>query len=144
MLAKLIVLSPEDWENWKRGKKLLASNEPEKITTTSAATERAQAPLLTLVEQGKAHFNSKGCVACHSPDGSAKGNLGPALKGIYGAQVELISGSKVMVDENYLRESIENPVAKIVKGYNPVMPTFKGQVSELEMNALIAFIKSLK
>ena len=148
MLAKLNVLSPEDWENWKRGKKLLASNESEKITTTSAATERAKAsqaaPRLTLVEQGKAHFTQKGCVACHSADGAAKGSLGPALKGIYGAQIELVSGTKVTVDDNYLRESIENPMAKIVKGYNPVMPTFKGQVSELEMNALIAFIKSLK
>ena len=49
-----------------------------------------------------------------------------------------------MADDNYLRESIENPMAKIVKGFNPVMPTFKGQVSETDLNALIAYIKSLK
>jgi cytochrome c oxidase subunit 2 len=63
---------------------------------------------------------------------------------VFGHEVELVNGKKVMADENYIRESIENPNAKIVKGFNPVMPTFKGQITEAEMNALIAYIKSLK
>jgi cytochrome c oxidase subunit 2 len=154
MLAKVIALSPEDWENWKKGKKILAEEAPkagdsaavqtDKTVASAAATIPATQPQLTLVEQGKAQFAAKGCVACHSPDGSAKANLGPTLKGVYGNYVELVSGTKVMADDNYIRESIENPTAKIVKGFNPVMPTFKGQVSETEMNALIAYIKSLK
>jgi cytochrome c oxidase subunit 2 len=83
-------------------------------------------------------------VACHSIDGQAKSNLGPTLKGVFGGKAELVAGGAAVRDENYLRESIENPMAKIVKGFNPVMPTFKGQLSENEMGALIAYIKSLK
>ena len=55
-----------------------------------------------------------------------------------------VAGATANADENYLRESIENPTAKIVKGFNPVMPTFKGQLSEDDLTALIAYIKSLK
>ena len=154
MLAKVIALGPEDWENWKRGKKVLADEasqsgdsaaaQSDKAVMSSAAAIPATKPQLTLVDQGKAQFSAKGCVACHSPDGGSKGGLGPTLQGVFGSHVALISGSKVLADENYIRESIENPMAKIVKGFNPVMPTFKGQLSETEMNALIAYIKSLK
>ena len=69
---------------------------------------------------------------------------GPTLKGVFEHEVELVDGKKVVADENYLRESIENPNAKVVKGFNPVMPTFKGLISETEMNAVIAYIKTLK
>ena len=154
MLAQVIALGPEDWENWKRGRKILAEDIPKAGTSASVQTDKTVAsaaaaipatkPQLTLVEQGKAQFSAMGCVACHSPDGSSKGALGPSLKGVFGSHVDLVSGSKVVADENYLRESIENPMAKIVKGFNPVMPTFKGQVSETQLNALIAYIKSLK
>jgi cytochrome c oxidase subunit 2 len=142
MLAQVIALESEDWENWKRGKKILAQQSAPQSGQASLAT--AQHPQLTLVEQGKTHFQSKGCVACHTVDGASKGAMGPTLKGVFGASVDLLSGNKVLADENYIRESIENPMSKVVKGFNPIMPTFKGQLSELEMNALIAYIKSLK
>ena len=148
MLAQVIALNPEDWQSWKRGKKLLAAAEVGSARQVNDSTDKtplsSSAPQLTLVEQGKSHFHAKGCVACHSPDGSPKGNLGPTLKGVFGAERPLVSGATVKADDNYIRESIENPTAKVVKGFNPVMPTFKGQVSETEMNALIAYIKSLK
>ena len=70
--------------------------------------------------------------------------VGPTLKGLLGSKVELADGSKVTADENYIRESIELPAAKMVKGFQPVMPTFKGLLKEDEMNALIAYVKSLK
>lgn len=156
MLAQVIALDEPEWNAWKNGKKILTDSIPKagtKLTqvspvtdttkTTSAAATIPQ-PTLSLVEQGKNHFKGKGCVACHSVDGSPKGNLGPTLKGAFGNNVALISGASVTRDENYLRESIENPMAKIVKGFNPVMPTFKGQLSETEMGALIAYIKSLQ
>jgi len=159
MLAQVVALSDEDWQAWKRGKKILASDIPKAgeiaaLTTTEAkvaattdtttVTSAAPVAQLSLVDQGKTHFNAKGCVACHSIDGTPKGGMGPTLKGVFGAKVELLNGSKVVADDNYIRESIMNPMAKVVKGYSPVMPTFQGQIAETDMNALIAYIKSLK
>jgi len=82
-------------------------------------------------------------VACHSVDGSTK--VGPSWKGIFGQTAHEIEGGQVAVDENYVRESILNPNAKIVKGFpKGVMPTFQGQLSEDQLNALVEYIKSLK
>jgi len=89
---------------------------------------------------GAALFNSFGCVGCHVP---AKAGVGPAIGGIVGETVNLEGGESVVVDDNYLRESILLPNAKVVAGFNPVMPTFEGQVSEDELFQLIAYIKSL-
>jgi cytochrome c oxidase subunit 2 len=155
MLAQVVALDEPEWNAWKNGKKILTDSIPkagsgmalqlegskDRIETSAAATAQ---PMLSLVEQGKTHFKSKGCVACHSIDGQPKGNLGPSLKGVFGKSVTLTSGVAVTRDENYVRESLENPMAKIVRGFNPVMPTFKGQLSENEMGALIAYLKSLQ
>lgn len=156
MLAKVIVLTDDQWRAWNDGKKIenipdardVAANwdaqrrtaESDSIATGESASRFE--PVLSLAQQGKALFQSKGCVSCHGSDGNNK--LGPSLRGIYGHPVLLSDGSQVMRDENYLRESIEQPQAKVVRGYNPVMPTFQGLVNETEMNALIAYIKSLK
>jgi cytochrome c oxidase subunit 2 len=87
-------------------------------------------------------YQQKGCVACHSVDGSTK--IGPSHKGLFGNNVELEDGTTVIADENYIRSHIENPRSSTVKGFSQVMPTFKGLISETEMNALIAYMKSLK
>ncbi len=79
---------------------------------------------------------------CHSLDGTA--GTGPSFKGIYGHPVQLEGMAPVMVEDNYIRESILEPDAKIVKGFQPVMPTFKGKLSDKDITALIEFIKSLK
>jgi cytochrome c oxidase subunit 2 len=71
------------------------------------------------------------------------GGIGPALYGVFGRQEKLTTGDTVLVDENYLRESIENPVAKIVAGYGPVMPSYAGRLSEEELTALIVYLKGL-
>ena len=90
---------------------------------------------------GKTLFTNKGCTACHSVTGAA--GAGPALNNIFGHEMELTDGKKVKADENYIRQSINEPQAQIVKGFQPIMPTFKGQLTEKEMNALIAYLKSL-
>ena len=153
MLGKVVVLTPEQWDAWTHGKKLgeipdagVTLDEVKVSQAGANSTARNVAPteskVVSMVEQGKQLTQSKGCIACHSVDGSKV--LGPTFKGLYGSTVELSDGKSVSADENYLRESIEKPQAKIVKGFSPVMPTFQGQVSEIEMNALIAYIKSVK
>ena len=91
-------------------------------------------------ELGKKLFASSGCTACHSLEGV--NGVGPALNGIFGKTRELADGSTVVADEVYLRESITVSNAKIVKGYAPVMPVFKGVLNERQVDALVAFIKS--
>ena len=83
-----------------------------------------------------------GCVACHSADGTQK--VGPTFKGIYGHQVELADGTRASVDDSYIRESIEYPQKRLVKGFAGGMPPFKGQITDTEINSVIAYIKALR
>jgi cytochrome c oxidase subunit II len=99
-------------------------------------------PNMPLPELGALLYQSKGCATCHSIDGSS--GTGPSWKGIFGTQQPLSDGTHVMVDENYVRESIMVPGAKVVKGYENVMPVFQGLLRDRETNGLIAYIKSLK
>lgn len=98
----------------------------------------------TPLEMGTKLFSAKGCVACHSITSDRKNLPGPPLGGAYGRKEQLTDGSTIKVDDNYIRESIMNPNAKVVKGYAPVMPTFAGQLKAKQVNALIEYIKSLK
>jgi cytochrome c oxidase subunit 2 len=81
------------------------------------------------------------CSTCHTIDG--KPGTGPTWKSLGGAQVELADGTKVAADDAYLRESIAEPNAKIVKGFQPLMPSFKSQLTPKQVDALVAYIKSL-
>jgi cytochrome c oxidase subunit II len=94
----------------------------------------------TLAERGARMFNELACNTCHLDTGQGRG---PSLKDIMGKPVELSDGSKVMVDEAYLRESILNSQAKVVKGFQPLMPTFQGLISEEGLVALIEHVRSL-
>lgn len=96
---------------------------------------------LTLEEFGEQLYKKKGCATCHSIDGSA--NTGPTFKKAFGHEAKLNDGSSVLVDENYIRESILRPLAKVVAGYQPVMPTFQGILKDREIDALVAYLKSL-
>ena len=71
------------------------------------------------------------------------GGRGPVLANLFGHQVELQGGSKVLADEAYIRESIVQPGAKVVAGFQPVMPPFQGMVSEEQLLQLIVYVKSL-
>lgn len=95
----------------------------------------------TPVEEGRDLFTNKlGCASCHSGGANQRGAV---LEGIYGHEVKLTTGETVTADEQYIRNSILNPGAQVVAGYQPIMPTFKGQVTEEQLNSLIAYIKSL-
>lgn len=99
------------------------------------------------IARGKELAASTGCVACHSTDGSA--GVGPTWQGIFGHEVTVVlpdgTETKVTADEAYLKESILNTAAKIVKGYQAgVMPNYEGQLNEEDLTALIEYLKSLK
>jgi cytochrome c oxidase subunit 2 len=122
MIGKVRVVTDEEFSNW------LAEN-----TVVSD---------LPPVELGKELYTSKACFTCHTLDGSP--SVGPTFLGIFGRSETLSDGTPIVVDENYLRESILEPQAKIVEGFQPVMPTYQGILKDEEIDALIAFLKEKK
>ncbi len=95
---------------------------------------------LTPAQAGKDLFENKlGCASCHA----GQNQRGAKLEGLFGTDVKLASGQTVKADDQYLRESILNPSGQIVEGYSPIMPTFKGQVTEEQLTSLVAYIKTL-
>jgi cytochrome c oxidase subunit II len=95
----------------------------------------------TPVEAGKDLFENKlGCASCHAGGPQQRG---AKLEGLFNSEVKLVGGQTVKADEEYIRNSILNPSSQIVEGYQPIMPTFKGQVTEEQLVSLVAYIKSL-
>ena len=117
MIGSIVVLDPAQYEAWMSG----GSTGPLSAT-------------------GEKVFAELGCATCHRSDTQGRG---PNLQGVFGKPVLLEDGRTVTADENYIRESILDPGAKIVNGYKPVMPTFQGLLSEEQLNALVAYVKSL-
>jgi cytochrome c oxidase subunit 2 len=94
----------------------------------------------SMVDAGAKLFADLTCNTCHLDNGQGRG---PVLKGLYGKQTLLSNGQTVTVDDVYLRESILNSQAKVVAGFQPIMPTFQGLVTEEQLLQLIAYVKSL-
>ena len=117
MIGSIIVQEPAQYEAWMNG----GSTGP-------------------LSASGEKIFAELGCSTCHRSDAQGRG---PNLKGVFGNPVQLEDGRTVTADENYLRECILDLGAKRVKGFQPIMPTFQGLVSEEQVNALVAYIKSI-
>ncbi len=90
---------------------------------------------------GRKLYERRGCGGCHSLDGSKR--VGPSFKDLFGSKHGLVAGGEVAVDENYVRESIVYPKAKVAAGYAPVMPSFKGQLSDDDLHCLVEFMKSI-
>jgi cytochrome c oxidase subunit 2 len=119
MIGKVIAMTPQDYQAWLAGGR----------STGTAA------------QNGERLFADLACNTCHKPDATGRG---PSLHGLFGNTVELADGRKVVADDNYLRESIMNSQAKVVKGYQGIMPAFQGMVSEENLMQLIAYIRTLK
>ena len=117
MIGSIVVQEPAQYEAWMSG----GSTGPLSAT-------------------GEKIFAELGCITCHRSDTQGRG---PNLQGVFGKPVLLEDGRTVTADENYVRESILDPGAKVVNGFKPVMPTFQGIVSEEQLNALVAYVKSL-
>lgn len=109
----------------------------------------AVATVKATAEEGERLYQMFGCMACHSTDGTLVGKVGPSWKGLYGSEREIAKGQKgkFKADEAYLRESITNPSAKVVKGFEKFdtgMPIYNGILNEGQIESLILYIKSLK
>jgi len=118
MIGQVVVMEPAQYEAWLSGG----------VTSGS------------LAQNGETIFQQLGCPTCHRQDTQGRG---PNLVGVFGKPVLLEDGRTVVADENYVRESILSPSAKVVKGFKPIMPVFQGLVSEEQLSALVAYIKSL-
>ena len=119
MIGRVVVMEPEEYQVWLAG------------------GPAPESPVL----QGEKLFTDLNCITCHRMDDAGRG---PVLKGIFGRTVKLASGDEIVADAAYVRESILTPAAKVVAGYQPVMPAFQGQVNEEQILALIAYIESLR
>jgi cytochrome c oxidase subunit 2 len=123
MLAHVVVHPPGGYEAWLDEQAKAQENMPP-------------------VDLGKLLYERQGCSTCHTVDGTPK--IGPTWKGVFGTEHALADGSKVVVDENYIKESIIDPNAKVVQGFVPSMPTYQGKLSPKQLDGIIAYIKSLK
>jgi cytochrome c oxidase subunit II len=115
MIGRVVVMEPQEYEAWLSGS---VPDEPPAVT-------------------GARLFTSLGCQTCHA-------SQAPTMAGLFGGRVELEGGKTVTADEHYLRRSIWDSTSEIVKGYKPIMPSFRGQVSEEQLTALISYIKSVR
>ena len=123
MLSKVVVHPEEDFTKW--------------LAQAGNIHER-----MSPVEAGELLVKQRGCLQCHSLDGSV--GTGPTFKGVWGRNEKLADGSAVTVDENYVRTSILQPQAQIVANYGPVMPTFQGKLKDRDITAIIEYLKTLK
>ncbi len=94
----------------------------------------------TLAAQGEQLFHRYGCSGCHEPGGTVRA---PRLEGVFGGPVPLSDGSVVIADERYVRDSILDPKGQVAAGYDPVMPTFAGQINEDDLAKLVAYVESI-
>jgi cytochrome c oxidase subunit 2 len=121
MRGEVVVMTPEDYAAWSR----------------------RPAPQSSPIASGERLFHDLECDSCHVDDGFGR-RRGPALGGLFGSRVTLASGREVLVDEDYLRESILEPAAATVAGYESNMPPYAGRLSEIELTRLVLYIRSLR
>lgn len=136
MWSKVHVLPQAEFDEWLRV-------EGEKVVQIAKAAETGEGDNLHIL--GEALSKSKGCVACHSVDGSKL--IGPSFKGVYGKSETVVTAGQerqITVDDTYIKHSILKPMDDIVKGFQPLMPSQEGLVNEAEIRALTAYIKSLQ
>ncbi|MBI1293711.1 cytochrome c oxidase subunit II [bacterium] len=135
MIGSVVVLSERDYQAWLEGRPL--DDDAEVIPE---AQGRSGEMPQTMASAGEQLFQSLGCPTCHQMEGVG---VGPSLVGVYGSKVQLANGETVTADIGYIRTSIIDPHAQIVAGYQPIMPTYAGQVDEEELLLLVEYVQSL-
>ena len=119
MLGRVVVMAPAAFERW------LASGNVS----------------VSMAEEGKARFRQYGCSGCHGASASVHA---PKLEGLFGRRVQLSDGTSVTADERYIHDSVMLPRKDVVAGYEPIMPSFQGQMAEEDLLEIIAYVKSLR
>ena len=123
MLATVFVHTQEDFETW--------------LETAGSADDD-----MDPVERGEQLVTQYACATCHSSDGRSLS--GPTFQGLWMSERTMVDGEVVIADENYIRESILEPNVRITEGYDPVMPSFAGSLSDRQIDAIIEYIKTLQ
>lgn len=118
MIGRVVVMQPQAYERWLK---------------TGQQTE-------SIVRNGERLFHDRGCSGCHAPNSQFHA---PLLEGLYRKPVPLADGSVITADDQYLRDSILQPAKQISAGYDNIMPSFSGHLSEEEIMALIAYLKAI-
>ena len=121
MTGYIHVMTPEEHQEWLERNPVPPTAQPMQAT-------------------GELSFRALGCDQCHKPDTD---ELAPYLEGLYGRDVTLRDGSTLTADEQYIRESLIDPAAKIVRGYQPIMPTYKGMLDEQQIAQIVAAVRGL-
>ncbi len=133
MLGKVQVLSQDDYTKWLEGHPVTVPKALKAATGTSGGD---------LAETGRVVAAQRGCLACHTLTGQP--TIGPSWAGLYGSQVTMTDGRVVLADEAYLTRSMMDPQVDVVAGFKPVMPTYRGQLPEPDVAALVELIKSIQ
>jgi cytochrome c oxidase subunit II len=123
MIGHVIAMEPAEFQAWLQ------------------TGEAGAVPPVSPAAAGEALFQAQGCGSCHAAGAEQRG---PQLAGLFGTTVHFEGGGTTVADENYLRESILDPQAHLVAGYQAIMPTYQGLLSEENVMQLIAYLKTLK
>ena len=133
MDGSIVVMEPRQYQQWLSERPMgIADVIPEGMTPNTAPQSMAGA--------GEVLFQRLGCITCHRMGG---GGIGPSLVGLLGKSVALENGQTVLADIQYIRDSVLDPHAQIVAGYQPIMPTYEGQIDEEELLQLVEYIAAL-
>ncbi len=138
MITKVEVMPQKDFEAWYGGKQAAAAEE--KAPAAAGPEKKAPPP-----GEGAQLIQTKGCVACHTTDGTPK--VGPTFKGVFGKKETVIRDGKereITVDEAFIKQTLLHPEIERVKGFPPLMPSQEGQLTDKEIEEIVEYIKSLK
>jgi cytochrome c oxidase subunit 2 len=140
MITTVEVMSEKDFDEWYRGdKKAVQTKKTAGAMPPPAAHAAAAAP------DGARLVQVKGCIACHTTDGTPK--IGPTFKGVFGKKETVVTDGKereIIVDEAFIKQTLLHPEIDRVKGFPPIMPSQQGQTTDSEINAIIEYLKELK
>ncbi len=143
MITKVDVMTDQDFDAWYKGEETTGAAKPGEIISGPKATGKKaeEKP----AQQGANLIQVKGCVACHTTDGTPK--IGPTFKGVFEKKETVIHNGKereITVDEAFIKQTLLHPEIDRVKGFPPIMPSQQGQLTDKEIEAIIEYIKSLK
>jgi cytochrome c oxidase subunit II len=142
MRGQVVALDPGEFDRWLGGADLEKPVEGQAYVPPWEVGQTGRAPEVDLAVVGERAAATQGCLRCHSIDGTP--HIGPTWAGLFGSVVPLSSGETVIADGAYLTESIMDPMAKLHRGFPPLMPSYLGKIRPGEVAAILAFMRSLR